>query len=69
MKSTVRNKISYEPEADVLSLEIGGKDIDHAEEIDGLVVHYGKSNDPVLIGILNASELIKRANKLIAETS
>jgi len=66
MKST-KNKISYEPEADVLSWEISNKDIDSAKEIGNVVVHFSKNNIPVLIEILQASEFLKTAKKLVAK--
>ena len=33
-------KISYEPDADVLRLEISQKPIDHAREIGNFIVHW-----------------------------
>jgi hypothetical protein len=64
-----RNKpiISYEPEADVLSWEISNKDIDSAKAIGNLVVHFSKSNTPVLIEILQASKFLKTAKKLVSK--
>jgi uncharacterized protein YuzE len=67
MKSKNKNKFSYEPEADVLSWEIGGNDIDHAEEVGNVVVHFSKNNTPVLIEILQASEFLKKAKKLVSK--
>lgn len=66
MKRT-KNKITYEPEADVLSWEISGKDIDSAKTIGNLVVHFSKSNTPVLIEILQASKFLKTAKKLVSK--
>jgi len=64
---TVKNKISYEPEADVLSFEISNKDIDSAKEIGNVVVHFSKNNTPALLEILNASKFLKTAKKLLAK--
>jgi uncharacterized protein YuzE len=69
MKSTRKDKISYEPEADILPLEIGGKNIDYAKEIGNLVVHFSKNDKPVLIEILNASKFLGKAKRLIAQNS
>ncbi len=64
-----KNKISYEPEADVLSWEISNKDIDSAKEIGNIVVHFSKNNTPVLIEILQASKFLKTAKKLVSKKS
>lgn len=61
-------KISYEKEADVLSIELSGAPIDHAEEIGNVVVHFTKANKPVLLEILEASAFFKKSSKtLIAQ--
>ena len=41
---TKKSKISYEPEADVLSLEISKQPIDFAEEVSNFVVHFNTKN-------------------------
>jgi len=64
---TTKAKIAYEPEADVLSWEISNKDIGSAKEIGNVVVHFSKNNIPVLIEILQASEFLRTAEKLIAK--
>lgn len=58
-------KLTYEPEADVLTWEISSRGIDHAKEIGNMVVHFSKSNTPVLVKILEASRFIAQSNKLI----
>ena len=58
-------KISYEPEADVLTWEITDKPIDFAKEIGNVVVHFTKNNIPVLIEILEASKFLSKAENLI----
>ncbi|KKW19198.1 MAG: hypothetical protein UY63_C0018G0019 [Parcubacteria group bacterium GW2011_GWA2_51_10] len=64
MKKKINTKISYDTDADVLSLESATRTtIDHAEEMGNLVVHFSKSNKPVLIEILEASNLFKKQPK------
>ena len=65
MKNKNKAKISYEPEADVLMLEITNKPIDFAKEIDNVVVHFTKNNIPVLIEILEASKFLSKVKNLI----
>lgn len=53
---TKQLKITYDPDADVMSWEVPGKNIiDHATEMGNLVVHFTKTGKPVLIELLNAS--------------
>lgn len=58
-------KISYEPEADVLMWEVSNKPIDYAREIGNVIVHFNKTNNPVLIEILEASDFLNKAKKLV----
>ena len=67
MKSENKEKISYEPEADVLMWEITHQPIDSAKEIGTVVVHFTKNNIPVLIEILEASKFLTRAKNLMGK--
>lgn len=67
MKNKSRAKISYEPEADVLMWEISSQPIDFAKEIGNVVVHFTKNNLPVLIEILEASNFLAIAKKLVRD--
>lgn len=67
MRTKPRAKISYEPEADVLTWEITDKPIDFAREIGNVVVHFTKQNVPVLIEILEASIFVKKAKQLVGQ--
>lgn len=63
---TKASKISYEPEADVLTWEISDKKpIDFAREVGNVVVHFTKHNIPVLIEILEASSFLAEAERLV----
>ena len=66
MKNKV--KISYEPEADVLTWEIADKPIDFAKEIGDVVVHFTKNNIPVLIEILEASKFLAKTKNLMKDS-
>ncbi len=67
MRTKTKAKISYEPEADVLTWEITDKPIDFAREIGNVVVHFTKNNIPVLVEILEASTFIKKAKQLVGQ--
>lgn len=60
-----KDKISYEREADVLTVEVSKKPIDYAEMIGNVIVHFTKNNDPVLLEILEASKFLSRAENLM----
>jgi len=57
-------KIHYDREEDILTLEISdeGK-IDHAEQVDSVIVHFTASGEPVLLEILDASEFLSNVIK------
>ena len=58
-------KVSYEPEADVMSWEVSARQIDYAEEAGNFVVHYSKNHTPVLVEILGASSFFQKSRKLL----
>ncbi|HEY4482853.1 MAG TPA: DUF2283 domain-containing protein [Candidatus Paceibacterota bacterium] len=63
-------KISYDPDADVLSMEVpGNKKIDYATEAGDFVVHFSKENIPVLVEVLQASRFLKRSRKEVIHAS
>ena len=67
-KNNPKSKLSYEPEADVLMLEISGQPINHAKEVGNVVIHFTKNNIPVLFEILEASRFLARAEHLLKKS-
>ncbi|MEK7655670.1 MAG: DUF2283 domain-containing protein [Patescibacteria group bacterium] len=61
----IKPKISYEPEADVLTWELSDKDIYSAKEMGNIVVHFTKNDLPILVEILDASNFLLQAKRLI----
>jgi hypothetical protein len=57
------SKISYEPEADVLRVEVANLPIDYAKEIGNFVVHFSKDGLPVYVEILKASKFKRVTEK------
>lgn len=55
-------KVIYEPEDDVLNIWLSEKNIDDAEDINGVITHYTEDREPVYIEVLNASRFFKDAN-------
>ncbi len=64
-KNNKKNKISYESEADILTVESSNKPIDYAKEIGNVVVHFTKTDEPVLFEILNASKFFTKARAVM----
>lgn len=64
-KNNKKIKMSYEPEADVLRIEVGSKPIDYATEIGNVVVHFNKNGLPVYFEILEAAKFLKQASNLL----
>lgn len=61
-----KSNISYEPEADVLTVEISREaPIDAAREVGNMVVHFTKQNVPVLIEIMQASSFLEKVQGLV----
>ena len=57
-------KIKYDRDADVLTMELSDKSIDHAEEAGPMIIHLTDDNKPVLIEILDASEFLANLTKI-----
>lgn len=68
MKKT--SKISYDSDADVLSLAgaIKGR-IDHARELGNFIVHFTKDDRPLLIEVLEASKIFGSSAKPVRKVS
>ena len=66
-----KNKVTvtYDSDADVLSMENKARaNIDHAREMGNLVVHFSKKGEPVLVEILEASELFKHQSMSLKQS-
>ncbi len=59
-------KVQYNRNDDVLLLQLSDGKIDHAEENDGVIVHFSPQDHPVLIEILEASDFVSRLTKITA---
>jgi uncharacterized protein YuzE len=52
------NKITYDGQADTLSILLSKKQIAYAEEHGGVIVNFDAKDKPVEIEILNASKFV-----------
>jgi len=64
-KQPTGHTIYYEPEADILSIELNKKEISHAKEVGNVVVHFSQENLPVYLEFLEASKFFDRIHKLL----
>ena len=63
---TKEGRISYEPEADVLTWELSrDAAIDSAREVGNVIIHLTQHNVPVLIEILNASQFKRSVSSVL----
>ncbi|MEW6557150.1 MAG: DUF2283 domain-containing protein [Elusimicrobiota bacterium] len=60
--------ISYEPEADVLTIRVSkeGK-IDDAEMVGDVVLHWDKNGNPVMVEFLNATKIVPKMVEAFAK--
>lgn len=64
-KNNKKTKISYDPEADVLRMEISKKPIDHAREMGNIIVHFTERGLPVYLEILEAKKFLLRTERIL----
>jgi len=57
-------KVSYNRESDVLLIQVSEAKVDYAEEMGPIIVHFTKDGKPVLLEILDASEVISEVAKI-----
>ncbi|MCX6796659.1 MAG: DUF2283 domain-containing protein [Candidatus Falkowbacteria bacterium] len=54
----------YEPEANIICIELARGKISHAREFGNFIIHLSKAGKPLLIEILDASKFIGQMDKL-----
>jgi uncharacterized protein YuzE len=57
-------KVSYNRVDDVLLLEVSDEGIEYAEEVGPLIIHFTKEGKPVLVEILDASEVLAELTRV-----
>jgi len=57
-------KASYDRKADALLIHVGRGKVDHAEEMGPFVIHFTRRGKPLLIEILDASEVLSNLAKV-----
>lgn len=54
----------YDPESNILSIELSSGAITHAREFGNLIIHLSRAGKPILLEILDASSLTGDFDKL-----
>ncbi len=61
-------KIDYDADTDIMMIELSEEKIDHAEQMENIIVHLSKDNKPALLEILDVSDLLPKLTKMTEET-
>ena len=57
-------KIVYDRDEDILTLEFkDGDRIDHAEQVESIILHLNEADEPVLLEVLHASDFLVQVLK------
>lgn len=62
---TKKTTLDYDPEADVLGVEISKRPIDYAIEIGNIVVHFTPDGLPVYLEILEAKKFLLQSGRVL----
>jgi uncharacterized protein YuzE len=54
-------KIEFSPDADILSIQVSDRKVDHAEEAGPFIIHLAEDGEPVSIEILSGSQFIAQS--------
>lgn len=54
----------FDPESNIMCIELASGQITHAREFGNFIVHMGKTGKPIMIEILEASSFINQFNNL-----
>lgn len=57
-------KVRYDRETDITLVELSKEKIDHAEEMDNIIVHFTEDNKPVALEILDSSNFLSELTKV-----
>ena len=60
---SMKMKIKYEKEDDILMVWFSRQKIDYAEQEGDAIIHFSKKNEPVLLEILDDSTFLKETSK------
>ena len=54
----------YDPEANILSWEVGQGEINHVREFSNFIIHLSHAGKPILIEVLEASNFFGQLDKV-----
>jgi len=53
----------YDPEANIISIELAGGVISHARVFGNFIIHFSKTEKPIMVEMLDADKFHKQFNK------
>jgi len=56
--------MTYDPEANIMCLEISKGDISHVREFGNFILHVSKTEKPIILEILDASKFVGQVEKI-----
>ena len=62
-----KTKLGYDPESDVLRVEISDKPIGYAKEMGNFVVHFSPKGLPVYFEILEAKKFLLLSKRILGK--
>lgn len=62
-----KTKLGYDPESDVLRVEISDKPIEYAKEMGNFVVHFSPQGLPVYFEILEAKKFLLLSKRILGK--
>lgn len=65
MRNRKNLKISYEPEADVLRIEIREGNFYNTIELGNFIIHLNEKSEPIYMEILGAKDFLLRSNQVV----
>ena len=61
-------EIDYDRDTDIMMIELSEGEIDHAEQVDNVIVHLSREGKPALLEILDFSDLLSRLTEVTVDS-
>ena len=58
-------KFDYDRSTDLMMIELSEENIDHAEEVDNMIIHLSGNGKPVLLEILDSKRFLKEIDTVM----
>lgn len=65
----IKMKMRYDSEDDAMMIWLSKEPVEYAEQSRNMIIHFSKSNKPVLLEILKASEFLRTVSSKLSRDS